>query len=190
MLLLLLAAAAQQPVPIDRTTGEHYVWGGVNDGWHLVKRDDMSVITERIAPGASEVRHVHARARQFFYVLAGELTMEVGGTTHVLHAGQGIEIAPGIAHQAQNRSAAPVDDDMAALWALIQSDFHANQRAVLEPLAGSGALRTGLSLDRATDILWTLNHPDVWLLLHDERGWTPEEFEQWFGNSCIELLLR
>jgi AcrR family transcriptional regulator len=86
------------------------------------------------------------------------------------------------------RSAAPVDDDMAALWALIQSDFYANQRAVLEPLAE--ALRTGLSLGRATDILWTLNHPDVWLLLHGERGWTPEEFEQWFGDSCVELLLR
>lgn len=87
------------------------------------------------------------------------------------------------------RSAAPVDDDMAALWAFIQSDFHANQRVLLEPLAASGALRTGLSLDRAADILWTLNHPDVWLLLHGERGWTPEEFEQWFGDSCVELLL-
>jgi AcrR family transcriptional regulator len=88
------------------------------------------------------------------------------------------------------RSAAPIDEDMAGLWALIQSDFHANQRAVLEPLAASDALRPGLSLDRATDILWTLNHPDVWLLLHGERGWTPGEFEQWFGDSCIELLLR
>ena len=82
------------------------------------------------------------------------------------------------------RSAAPVDDEVAALWALIQSDFHANQRAVLEPLAGAGALRSGLSLERATDILWTLNHPDVWLLLHGERGWTPDEFEQWFGDAA------
>ncbi|MES2158279.1 MAG: cupin domain-containing protein [Pseudomonadota bacterium] len=130
MLLLLLAAAAQQPVPIDRATGEHYVWGEVNDGWHLVKRDDMSVITERIAPGASEVRHLHARARQFFYVLAGELTMEVGGTTHVLHAGQGIEIAPGIAHQAQNRSAAPVD-------IIVNSTPKGHGDRVEAPLAGT-----------------------------------------------------
>ena len=87
------------------------------------------------------------------------------------------------------RSAAPVDSDMAALWALIQSDFHANQEGVLASLATSGQLRPGLSLGRATDILWTLNHPDVWLLLHDERDWSAEEFEQWLGDSCCALLL-
>ncbi len=24
---------------------EHYLWGGNCDGWHLLKRDDMSVIS-------------------------------------------------------------------------------------------------------------------------------------------------
>ena len=102
-------APAPPPVPVERANAEHYVWGGVNDGWHLVKQDGMSVIQERIAPGAREVRHYHERARQFFYVLAGELTMEVGGTVHLLRAGQGIEIPPGTPHQARNDSAAPVD---------------------------------------------------------------------------------
>jgi hypothetical protein len=51
------------------------------------------------------------------------------------------------------------------------------------------ALRPGLDVGRATDILWTLNHPDVWLLLVDQRGWTPAEWEQWFGDtSCSQLL--
>lgn len=110
-LSLLLAAAAPEapPVPVQKEGAEHYVWGGVNDGWHLVKRDDLSVIHERIQPGASEVRHHHQRARQFFYVLSGELTMELGGETHRLGAGQGIEIPPGTPHQAQNRSAAPIE---------------------------------------------------------------------------------
>ena len=31
---------------------------------------------------------------------------------------------------------------------------------------------------RAADILWTLNHPDVWQLLVGERGWTPRAYEQ------------
>ena len=40
-----------------------------------------------------------------------------------------------------------------------------------------------------TDILWTLNHPDVWLLLVDERGWTPEQRERWFADAaCAQLL--
>ncbi|MBU1257002.1 MAG: cupin domain-containing protein, partial [Alphaproteobacteria bacterium] len=92
LITLAAAAAAPHPAPIDRSSAEHYVWGEVNDGWHLVKRDDMSVITERIAPGSSEMRHYHVRARQFFYVLSGELTMEVDGVTHLLRTGQGIEI--------------------------------------------------------------------------------------------------
>jgi AcrR family transcriptional regulator len=87
------------------------------------------------------------------------------------------------------RSAAPVDDDMAALWALIQSDFHANQQAILAPMAAAGQLRGGLDLERASDILWTLNHPDVWLLLHGEREWTPAEFEVWLADTCCALLL-
>ncbi|MCP1471364.1 mannose-6-phosphate isomerase-like protein (cupin superfamily) [Sphingobium sp. OAS761] len=109
---LLLAAAPvsapAMPAPVDRASGEHYVWGDVNDGWHLVKRPDLSVIEEQIAPGAREVRHLHAKARQFFYVLSGMLTMEADGRVVTVTAGQGIEIPPGTPHQARNDSTAPL----------------------------------------------------------------------------------
>jgi AcrR family transcriptional regulator len=87
------------------------------------------------------------------------------------------------------RSAAAVDPDGAALWRLIQTDFYANQRAVVDAVAARGGLRPGLDPARATDILWTLNHPDVWLLLAGERGWSPEQFEAWFAEiTCAQLL--
>ena len=87
------------------------------------------------------------------------------------------------------RSAAPVDPDAEALWRLIQSDFHDNQRVIVESLHARQALRPGLDVARATDILWTLNHPDVWQLLVAERGWTPAQYEQWFGDpACLQLL--
>lgn len=60
-------------------------------------------------PGTREARHRHAHARQFFYVLAGTLTMEVEGTRHRLAAGSGIELPPGTAHQASNESDADVE---------------------------------------------------------------------------------
>lgn len=109
LITLAAAAAAPHPVPIDRSSADHYVWGEVNDGWHLVKRDDMSVITERIAPGSSEMRHYHVRARQFFYVLSGELVMEADDYSNVVKAGEGIEIEPGKAHQARNPSGKPLE---------------------------------------------------------------------------------
>jgi hypothetical protein len=87
------------------------------------------------------------------------------------------------------RSAAPVDPDAAALWHLIQTDFYDNQRGIVASLHARGKLRPGLGVARATDILWTLNHPDVWLLLVGERGWTPSQWERWFAaTTCAQLL--
>jgi AcrR family transcriptional regulator len=88
------------------------------------------------------------------------------------------------------RSAAEVDADGAALWQLIQSDFHSNQRALIDTLASRGGLREGLDAVTATDILWTLNHPNVWLLLVVDRGWSPEKFETWFGDTLVAQLAR
>jgi AcrR family transcriptional regulator len=88
------------------------------------------------------------------------------------------------------RDAAPSDDEIGDLWTLIQSDFYANQRAIAATLDDAGALPARLDLTRATDILWTLNHPDVWLLLVGQRGWTPQEFETWLGDTAIDQLLR
>jgi AcrR family transcriptional regulator len=87
------------------------------------------------------------------------------------------------------RDAAPSDEEIGALWALIQSDFYANQGAIVATLDRAGALMPGLDAPRATDILWTLNHPDVWLLLVGQRGWTPEQFETWLGDTALAQLL-
>ena len=87
------------------------------------------------------------------------------------------------------RDAAAVDPELSALWELIQSDFHANQRTIVDELDRKGALRPPLDAARAADVLWTLNHPDVWLLLVGRRGWSPEEYEQWLADtSCAQLL--
>jgi len=95
--------------PTSRTTAEHYLWSGQCDGWHLVRDPQLSVIEERMPPATKEQRHRHSRARQFFYVLAGELTMEVEGKRHRLEARTGIEIPPGTAHQALNESETDVE---------------------------------------------------------------------------------
>ena len=42
---------------IDQETAEHYAWGSVCDGWHLLKHPELSVIQERVPPGVGEVKH-------------------------------------------------------------------------------------------------------------------------------------
>jgi AcrR family transcriptional regulator len=87
------------------------------------------------------------------------------------------------------RHGALLDPDIAVLWARIQSDFHENQRAIVESVAAKGALLPALSVERGADILWTLNHPDIWQLLVVGRGWTPEEWETWFRDASSSQLL-
>ncbi len=87
------------------------------------------------------------------------------------------------------RSASQADPAIAELWERIQTEFYANQRAVIDTLAGRGALRPGLGADEAADLLWTLNHPALWGLLVGQRGWTSERFEAWLADAfCSQLL--
>jgi mannose-6-phosphate isomerase-like protein (cupin superfamily) len=85
-------------------TAEHYTWGGVCDGWRLLQRPDLSVIQERIPPGAGEVRHYHQRARQLFYLLQGKLTIELPDHAVTLAPGDACEVPPGEAHRVTNAS--------------------------------------------------------------------------------------
>ena len=89
---------------ISRDSAAHYGWGEGCDGWHLVRGEALSVIEERMPPGTAERRHFHERSRQFFYVLAGELTLELDGIEQSLKTHEGLEVAPGAPHQAFNRS--------------------------------------------------------------------------------------
>ena len=51
------------PKLMSRAAAQHYEWGDGCEGWHLVRAQNLSVIEERMPPGAREVRHWHARAR-------------------------------------------------------------------------------------------------------------------------------
>ena len=85
--------------------------------------------------------------------------------------------------------AAQVDPDARELWQLIQTEFHDNQATVVQLLHDQGGLRPGLDVDQASDILWTLNHPDLWRLLVLDRGWTPAAYEAWTADTaCAQLL--
>ena len=89
---------------------EHYIWIRVCDGWHLLKREAISIIQKRVPPGATETMHFHNTARQFFYILEGEAIMVFEEHKVNLYEGEGIEIALLIKHQFQSRSTASAVD--------------------------------------------------------------------------------
>jgi quercetin dioxygenase-like cupin family protein len=93
---------------ISTANADSYKWGGPKAdqcyGWHLVRTPQLSIIEESMPPGTSEHRHSHLYARQFFYVLEGELAIEIEGAQIFLVAGEGLEIPPEQNHQVMNRS--------------------------------------------------------------------------------------
>jgi uncharacterized cupin superfamily protein len=92
------------PKPTSTQVAPTYSWGEGCGGWHLMRGASLSIIEERMPPGAREIRHWHARSAQFFYVLDGTLTLEVEGERHHLAPRTGIELPQGTAHQAINET--------------------------------------------------------------------------------------
>jgi mannose-6-phosphate isomerase-like protein (cupin superfamily) len=103
---LVQAAKLMELVSISNV--EHYHWGADSEGWHLLKRDDISIIQERVPAGGKEVLHYHERSRQFFYILEGEGRIVFEDRTITLKKGDGLEIPLLIKHRFENHSAAEV----------------------------------------------------------------------------------
>ncbi len=85
-----------------------YDWGEGCEGWRLADQPGLSVIEERMPPGASEVRHHHEKARQYCRIREGEAVLELAGERHLLRKDEGLEIPPGVSHRIVNESAADV----------------------------------------------------------------------------------
>src|SRR5436309_9196194 len=75
------------------------------------------------------------------------------------------------------RQAAPADEQIAALWERFQREFYeVGVRGIVETLERNGALAADLTT--ASDIGWTLSHPDLYQLLVRQRGWSAEAYER------------
>lgn len=55
-------------------------------------------------------------------------------------------------------------------------------------LVETGWLRPGLDPDRARDIVWALNSPQLYQMLVGERGWSPQEYERWLATTLADAL--
>ena len=87
------------------------------------------------------------------------------------------------------QAAAPLESELANLWQKISQRRAANMRLLVENLAATGRLRAGLSVEVAADIIWSMNSPEFYLLLVEQRGWSPERFERWVAEAWSRLLL-
>jgi AcrR family transcriptional regulator len=87
------------------------------------------------------------------------------------------------------QGAAPLDTELSALWQNISQRRAKNMRLFAADLIATGRLRQHLSVAKAADIIWSMNSPEFYLLLVEQRGWSPKEFEAWLVDAWIRLLL-
>jgi hypothetical protein len=57
-------------------------------------------------------------------------------------------------------------------------------------LERSGRLRPKVSAEEALAVIWAMTGADWYVNLVFERGWTPDRFEDWLGDTLIVMLLR
>lgn len=87
------------------------------------------------------------------------------------------------------QSAASMDADLALLWREISQRRAANMRLFAAELQKTGGLRPGLNVQEVADVIWSMNSPEYYLLLVEERGWSPYRFERWLATAWVRLLL-
>jgi AcrR family transcriptional regulator len=87
------------------------------------------------------------------------------------------------------QGASSADADLAELWREVSQRRASNMRLFAADLAATGGLRKNLGQDQAADIIWSMNSPEFYLLLVEQRGWSPRAFESWLADAWQRLLL-
>ena len=85
------------------------------------------------------------------------------------------------------REAAPLSEELTALFRLSLDNRRRGAREFIEVLAAKATLR--LDLDVAVDTMWALLDPHVYDLLTADGGWIHEEFVAWLADAQRRLLV-
>jgi AcrR family transcriptional regulator len=81
------------------------------------------------------------------------------------------------------------DPEVAAVHDLGQQRRHQGYRSIVRLLARKAGLRRGLTVARATDILFVLLSPDLFDALARGRGWSVAECDRWLVEVLSQQLL-
>ena len=87
------------------------------------------------------------------------------------------------------RTASPSDPDLARWYSGAVQGRRRGMEQLVEALAARAALRTDLTIARATDILFVVENPETFRAFTRECGWSLVEFKAWaYRTLCQQLL--
>ena len=82
--------------------------------------------------------------------------------------------------------AATADTDAAAIWRKNLEERHRGMTMFATDLAATGEV--GVSVERAADVLWLAQDIRNYDWLVRQRGWSTEQFEEWYVDSVANVL--
>ncbi|WP_344806886.1 TetR/AcrR family transcriptional regulator [Microlunatus ginsengisoli] len=108
-----------------------------------------------------------------------------------------LDLAADVVTAAQTRSAglvlaafegARASPDLRALADQLAGQRAVTARWIVDVLSEVGTLRTGWTPEAATDTLWVLMDPAMYVRLVRDRGWTADAYRDWWRHSASLLL--
>jgi len=87
------------------------------------------------------------------------------------------------------RSTAKTDDEIARLLQHMLKERLDNMTMFTQHVAKNNGLRQGLDIATATDLVWTITSPEVFLLLTRDRKYSVEQYTVWLQSTLSHLLI-
>ncbi len=87
------------------------------------------------------------------------------------------------------RAAADADPGLAPLAATTEERRRSGATGIINGLAEIGGLRDDITIERAVDILWTLNSPDLHQRLVRDCNWSLTDYRAWLAETMTRALL-
>ncbi|HEX5432625.1 MAG TPA: helix-turn-helix domain-containing protein [Candidatus Angelobacter sp.] len=88
------------------------------------------------------------------------------------------------------RGAGSTNEDLLDLWREGEERRLRGQKPLVNEWVRAGAIRNGVSVKEATDILWAMTGADHYRLFIVERNWSADRYEAWLEKTLERLLLR
>lgn len=87
-------------------------------------------------------------------------------------------------------AAAITGDESGAAWQDRMDDLREAFRIAVERVYRDARLAEGWTVETATDWIWARSHLTAWQHLVGERGWSPDDYEEWTVRSILNEILK
>jgi AcrR family transcriptional regulator len=110
-----------------------------------------------------------------------------------------LRLAAGVARQIRSaqsatfdllRGAGVVAPELAKLQQQRERLRYKKEEGMITFLRDSGSLRPDLDHQIARDVFWMLTGGDVYRMLVGERGWSPQQYQDWLADTLVQSLVR